>query len=261
MSTSNPVSMDSQESQSQCEDNVFEWCWSDAHHGREISVHRDNHKLTFHPNGSNQSSAIRGTKILRKNMEHYFEVEMNSPFFGLARQIGIGTEQTPLKSDQYDFSPLIGKDQSSWGVNYDGSKFHGGKKDKYISIDPEKYDTIQVGVAYDSYYGTLSYRFNGKWSGVAFNRVVTNLNLYPMVCSSSGKSVFKLTHCCSVVVSLKGLCRGVVRQNIQDDKDYDKLSVPSHIKAYLLHKSPKSKNSRKVERRGAQSPPSIESTI
>lgn len=250
----------SQDSLSQCEDEVFEWCWSDTHHGREVTVHSDKHKLTFHPNGSNHSSAIRGTKILRKNMENYFEVELSSPFYGHVRQVGIGTEHTPLENNTYDFSPLIGKDTSSWGVNYDGRKFHRSTSDKYISIDPEKYDTIRIGVLYDSYYGTLSYKFNGKWSGVAFDRVVTNLNLYPMVCSSSRDSVFKLTHCCSAVMSLKGLCRGVVRQNIQNDKDYEKLSIPSHIKSYLIHKSPKSRSTHRVERRGAQSP-SIESTI
>ncbi len=259
MSNSSPTG--SQESLSQCEEEVFEWCWSDAHHGREVSIHTDKHKITFHPNNSNCTSAIRGTKILRKNMEHYFEVEMHSPFFGHARQIGIGSEHTELENNSLDFSPLIGKDQSSWGVNYDGTKFHAGKKDKYVSVDPDKYGTIRVGVLYDSYYGTLSYKFNGKWGGVAFDRVITNLNLYPMVCSSSVNSVFTLTHCCSVVMSLKGLCRGVIRQNIQNDKDYEKLSIPHHIKAYLLHKSPKSRSSRKVEQcRGAQSP-SIESTI
>lgn len=254
----------SQESLS--EEDVFSWYWSDTHHGREVSVHNDKRTLTFHPSSSNYSTAIRGTKILSKNMEHYFEVEMQSPFFGQARQVGLGTSLTALESNSLDFSPILGKDHGSWGLNYDGYKYHSGSKEKYVSIDPDKFDILQVGVLYDSYYGTLSFRYNGKWCGVAFEHVITNLDLYPMLCSSSAKSVMKLTHCSSSVMSLKALCRGVVRMNIAQDKGYEELDVPNHIKAYLTHRSPKSKSgSRKSEKNSIEDHScangSIESTI
>ena len=256
--------MSSLESLSQSEDDNYDWCWSDTNHGREVQVHGDKHTLTFHPNGSTFSSAIRGTKILNKNMEHYFEVEMQAPFFGQARQVGVGTEHTALESNLHDFAPLLGKDQNSWGINYNGKKYHSGVEEKYVSIDADKYDTIKVGVHYDSYYGTLSFKLNGKTSGVAFDRIVTNLDLYPMLCSSSAKSVVKLTHCSSTVMSLKGLCRGVIRMNISDDADYEQLGLPSHVKAYLMYKSPRSRSTRRVERRdrsAVMSPSLIESTI
>ncbi len=252
--------MSSQEPLNQCEDGVFDWCWSETHHGREVHVHSDKHTITFHQNRSNFSTAIRGTKILRKNMEHYFEIEMKSPFFGQARQVGLGTEHTPLESNNYDFTQLIGKDMASWGVNYDGSKYHHSVHTKYISIDLDKHEEIRISVLYDSYYGTLAFKFNGRSNGVAFDRVLTNLDLYPMLCSSGTNSVMRLTHCCSSVMSLKGLCRGIIRQNIHDDKHYDKLSVPSHIKAFLLYKTPKSKSSRRTDDERNNSPPT-ESTI
>lgn len=221
-----------------------EWQWSDRDAGRGVQLHDDKHTVTFHPNGSHFCTAVRGTKILTRNMEHYFEVEIKPPFHGQARQVGIGTNHATLQSNAYDFYPLLGKDVNSWGVNYNGFKQHSGRVEKHISIDPDKCDVIHVGVHYDAYYGALSFELNGKSSGLAFGRVITNLELYPMLCSSSAMSMMKLTHCSSSVMSLKALCRGVIRMNISKDQDYDMLGLPSHIKAYLMYRTPKSKRTK-----------------
>lgn len=217
-----------------------EWMWSDRDAGSELQLHDDKCTVTFHPNISTVCTAIRGAKALSPNMEHYFEVEMRPPFHGQARQVGLGTSHTTLQSNTHDYYPLLGKDINSWGINYNGYKQHSGKMERHILFDANWCDVIRVGVLYDAYYGALSFELNGKSSGLAFNRIVTNLDLYPMLCSSSANSVMKLTHSSSCVMSLKALCRGVIRMNVSKEEDYDRLALPNHIKAYLTYRTHKS---------------------
>ena len=215
----------------------FDWHWSDSEQGRAVLLHQDKLTVTFHPTSSMGVSAIRGAKQLLPNMEHYFEVEMNGPFYGQTRMVGIGTKHAVLQSHQFDYYPLLGRDHSSWGLNYNGSLHHQGNTEQYVKLDPEKHEIMRIGVHYDAYYGVLSFDVNGRSHGVAFGNLVTSLDLYPMICASAANSVVKLTHCHSSVLSLKALCRGVIRMEILDEKDYEKLPLPAKIKAYLTYRS------------------------
>ena len=212
-----------------------EWHWNDKDCGKDLILHRNKLGVTFHPNKSSGCVAVRGTKVLRPNMEHYFEVEMRGPFHGKARQVGIGTKHTALQSNNCDFYPLIGKDLSSWGVNYDGSKSNAGNTKRHISIDPDKYDIIRVGVHYDSYYGTISFELNGKSLSIAYENVHTNIDMYPMLCGSAANTQMRLTYSGSSVASLKAISRGVIRSSVANEKDLEKLALPTHLKSYLLY--------------------------
>ena len=229
---------------------LCEWTWNDKDSGKGVVVHKDKCHVTFHPDKSVHCAAVRGVKPLAPNMEHYFEVEMKGPFCGQARQVGIGTKSTVLQSNSYDYYPLLGKDVFSWGVNYNGQKSHGGDMVSHVQIDFDKYSTIRVGVYFDSYYGHLSFEFNGKSPGVAFDKVITNVDYYPMLCASAQGTEMKLTQSSSSVMSLKALCRGVIRNQISNDKDYDRLVLPSHLKAYLQYKTPKTHKSHGHKRNG-----------
>lgn len=228
---------------------LCEWTWSDKECGKGAIVHKDKRHVTFHPNKSIRCAAVRGVKVLAPNMEHYFEVEIKAPFFGQAQVVGIGTGKTTLQSNNLDFYPLIGKDLFSWGVNYDGDKVHGGKREKYARVKPEECSVIQIGVHFDSYHGHLSFDFNGESHGVAFDKVITGINYYPMVCASAHNTRMKLTQCCSSVMPLKALCRGVIRSQVTNERDFEKLVLPTSLKSYLVYnkrsKTDESHHSRK----------------
>lgn len=240
---------------------LCEWTWNEKDSGKGAVVHKDRCHVTFHPTRSVGCAAVRGVKVLAPNMEHYFEVELRGPFCGQARQVGIGTKNTTLQSNNYDFYPLLGKDMFSWGVNYNGFKSHGGTMVRHVSLDPDRHSTIRIGVHFDSYYGFLSFELNGRSPGVAFDKVITNVNYYPMLCASAAGTEMKLTQCCSSVMSLKALCRGVIRSQISNDKDFEKLVLPNHLKAYLQFKSPKTHRSHGKKSGGSRNRVAQESCI
>ena len=216
-----------------------EWRWNDKDCGRDLVLHKYNLGVTFHPSKSCGCVVIRGEKVLRANMEHYFEVELRGPFHGKARQVGIGTKHTVLQSNNCDFYPLIGKDISSWGVNYNGYKSNAGRTKKHVTMDPDKYDVIRIGVYYDSYYGTVGFEVNGKSSGVAFENIHTNIDMYPMLCASAAGTQMRLVYSSSSVMSLKAISRGVIRSSVAKEKDMEELTLPTYLKSYLFYRSVK----------------------
>lgn len=214
-----------------------EWRWNDKDCGKDLVLHRNKLGVTFHPSKSSGCVVVRGDNILKANMEHYFEVELRGPFHGKARQVGIGTKHTSLQSNNCDFYPLIGKDLSSWGVNYDGFKSNAGRMQRHVSIDPEKHDVIRIGVHYDSYYGTLGFEVNGHSSGLAFGNIHTNIDMYPMLCGSAAGTKMRMVCSKSSVMSLKAISRGVIRSSLAREKDVEKLILPPYLKRFLLYQT------------------------
>jgi hypothetical protein len=225
---------DSEEEQGQA--GKCEWQWSNSSHIRGVLLHQNRTKVTFHPNGSWGCAAIRGVKPLLPNMEHFFEVVMEGPFYGQARMVGIGTKHVILQSHNYDFYPLLGKDDNSWALNYNGEKYHAGQKEKYVSIPLEKLKQLHVGVYYDGLHGTLCFEINGERYGVAYNNIYPDLELYPMLCASSAGTIMTLTQSHSTVVSLKAVCRGAIRMAVKEE-DIRHLPLPNHLKNYLAFRS------------------------
>lgn len=218
-----------------------EWSWNDKDKGKFVKLDESKLTATFHEGNSACCSAVRGSKPLVANMQHYFEVVMKSPFHGQARQVGIGTKHTPLESSSCDFYPLLGKDLASWGLNYTGRTYFGGEWTQYIKIDPDKHKQLQIGVHYDAYYGTISFDVNGVGFGVAFTNIVPTLELYPMVCVSAADTVVELVQCSSTLMPLKALCRGTIRMEVKDEKNFDDLPLPDSLKAYIAFRSTKRK--------------------
>jgi SPRY domain-containing SOCS box protein 3 len=246
---SNDDAAPGEESQSLCE-----WTWNDKDCGKGSEVHKDKRRVTFHRNKSVRCAAVRGIKALAPNMEHYFEVEIGGPFFGQALVVGIGTGKITLQSNNLDFYPLIGKDLFSWGVNYDGKKVHGGEREKYARVKPEEWSILQIGVHFDSYHGHLSFDFNGESHGIAFDKVITGINYYPMLCASAHDTEMKLLQCCSSVMPLKALCRGVIRSQVTNERDFEKLVLPTSLKSYLVYnKRPRTDESHHSRKKGSGS--------
>ena len=222
-----------------------EWLWNDRGQGRGVLLHPDKTTVTFHPNGSWGCAAIRGVKPLLPNMEHYFEVVMDGPFYGQARMVGIGTQHVILQSHNYDFYPLLGKDDNSWALNYNGDKYHAGQKEKYVGLQLEKLKQLHIGVYYDGLHGTLCFEINGERHGVAYSNIYPDLELYPMLCASSAGTTMTLTQSHSTVMSLRAICRGAIRMAVKDE-EIKLLPLPYHLKNYIAYRSNKaSKESKK----------------
>lgn len=230
------IEEEAEEDQAQNTVGRCEWQWSNSNHIRGVLLHQDKTKVTFHPNGSWGCAAIRGVKPLLPNMEHYFEVVMDGPFYGQARMVGIGTIHVILQSHNYDFYPLLGKDDNSWALNYNGEKYHAGHKEKYVNVPLEKLKRLHIGVYYDGLHGTLCFEINGERYGVAYNNIYPDLELYPMLCASSAGTIMTLTQSHSTIISLKAVCRGAIRMAVKDE-DIKHLPLPNHLKNYLAYRS------------------------
>lgn len=217
------------------EEYAWKWCLDDHH--KPVVLSEDKLSVTFHPRRSNGCCAMRGDKPLLKHMEHWFEVEMQPPFYGQARMVGLGDKFTRLQSSSKDFYPLIGRDCTSWGFNYTGKVLHDGHEKDYAQLEMTNNSSLKVGVYYDSYYGNIVFTVNDKSQGIAFKNVPNGLELYPLICSTARGSEMKLIYCHSSIISLKALCRGTVRLYVNDDNNVHNLPLPSHLKSYLLFKS------------------------
>lgn len=216
----------------------FAWRWRIEERHTPVILSEDRLSVVFHPRQSNGCCAVRGDKPLLKHMEHWFEVEMQPPLHGQARMIGLGDKFTRLQSGSKDFYPLIGRDCSSWGLNYTGKTLHDGEEREYAGdTTTTKSTPIRMGVYFDSYYGNIAFMINDKNFGVAFQNISVSLDLYPLICATSRGCEVKLTYSYSSIISLKALCRGSIRLYVKDEEAVDTFPIPPHLKAYLLFKS------------------------
>lgn len=215
---------------------VWRWCTDESTQSL-VKLMDDNLTVIFHPIDSTGCTVIRGDKPLHKHMEHWFEVEMTPPIYGQARMVGIGDRYTRLHSSPQDFYPLIGRDCSSWGLNYTGKTLHDGVKRDYITDTHNIMSLLKMGLYFDSYFGNIAFMMNDKHYGIAFKNISLTVDLYPMISATSRDSQIKLTYNHSSIISLKALCRGTIRLYVSEDKDINSLPIPSHLKAYLMFKS------------------------
>lgn len=205
----------------------------------EITYGNDDQTLTFHPSTSFGCVAIMGTTRLSENAVHCFEVEFYPPYFGEARVVGVGSKQALLHykqrldryADMNTYESLVGLDDNSWGLNYDGYLLH--KKAKRWFFDNSVYDQdspLHIRVTFDGCSNILLYHVNNKNMGVAFENV--DKPIYPMVCSSGRDTQVRLLRHKSFVGTLQDICRAIIRTNIRNGSLND-LPLPSHLIAFL----------------------------
>ncbi len=213
----------------------FSWKWLSDDLQKPVDLSENGLSVTFHSRKSSGCTGVRGDKALHKNMEHWFHVRLYGPFHGLARMVGIGLKTTSLQSNSKDFYPLIGKDSGSWGLNYNGKTHHDCDFHDYTNIDHTRsFDSMIIGVYYNSYYGSLVFSVEDESLGLAFDSIPSAaLELYPMICSSSRDSRMELLQCTSSVCSLKSLCRGTVRLYMNKISNIKRLPLPPHLIAYV----------------------------
>ena len=209
----------------------------------EVLLLNDGRSVTFHPSTSFGCVAVRGSTALCNNMIHCFKVEFYPPYFGESRSVGVGTGRAILHykrrkdrtvySNTYD--SLVGLDEHSWGLNYDGNLIHKKVKtrlcDKMSSEATANSKPLQIQVTFDGYSGVLIFHVNGESLGIAFEHI--NQPVYPMVSSSGRNTHMNFLWKKSCVGNLQSMCRGVIRKNVRKDVDFNRLPLPSHVIAFI----------------------------
>lgn len=183
----------------------------------------------FHPNWSNGTAGVRGTKILNHGI-HYWEIRISQRVFGTSMMFGVGTRRCRVHVDS--FINMIGEDGESWGMSHKGLLWHGGKWRQYTRPFRENEPTT-VGIKFDWYQGTLTFYKDGECLGVAFSGLNSvKEELYPIVCSTAAKTEMSLGLTLRGFDSLQDRCRAIVAQHCQNN-ELEMLPLPQRIKGYI----------------------------
>ncbi|KAM4624373.1 SPRY domain-containing SOCS box protein 3 [Polymixia lowei] len=196
------------------EDQGFEWVWDSGCKSSGAFLSCDNRKVSFHPDYSCGTAAMRGTKELADG-QHFWEIKMTSPVYGTDMMVGIGTSEMNLDKFKHSFSSLLGHDEDSWGLSYTGLLQHKGDK---VTFSSRFGQGSIIGLHLDTWHGTLTFYKNRRCIGVAATRL-QNKRFYPMVCSTAAKSSMKVTRACYTPTSLQYLCCARLRQELPDCPD------------------------------------------
>lgn len=114
--------------------------------------------------------------------------------------IGVGTENFNINQLCQEFNNLLGFDNESWGMTFNGKLCHNKKVSDYHPIAGFTMGSI-VGVHLDMWNGTLEYYLNRIPLGIAFTGLKNKI-LYPMLSSTAAHSIMKLTFAHSEPYSL-----------------------------------------------------------
>ena len=190
----------------------------------------DNRTVLFHPNWSNGTAGMRGTRKLNGG-RYYWEVKTTDRVFGTSMMFGIGTKRARLYAQT--FVDLLGINEHSWGLSHKGLLWHRGRGGSYTDIF-KHYVATTIGLYFDGVKGTLTYYKDGECLGVAFeNLEEIEESLYPMVSSTAAKTEMSLGMQRREFQSLQDRCRSVILAKLSHKKQIDELILPHTVKRYL----------------------------
>ncbi len=145
-----------------------EWCWDSEHRSQCVSLSNNKKIAYFFDNPytiSRGTVGVRGNRAFTQGIR-YFEILIKEPLYGTAVMIGLGTDDTCLHYENFDYVNLVGNDANSWGLCHKGTIHHNNKSFKYCDAIFDK-DSV-IGVFYNANNKTLHYFLNGKYLGLAF---------------------------------------------------------------------------------------------
>ncbi|XP_071042535.1 SPRY domain-containing SOCS box protein 3 isoform X2 [Parasteatoda tepidariorum] len=207
------------------------WTWNKKDKSHEVLLYGDNFKTAqFHPNWSNGTAGVRGTRILNGG-RYYWEINISQRIFGTSMMFGIGTKKAKLHTNA--FINLLGEDEEGWGLSHKGLLWHDGKWRQYTKPFREN-ESTRVGILFDGITGTLSYYKDGCCLGVAFNDLhLVQDELYPIICSTAAKTEMSLGDTKREFGNLQDRCRSAILTLLNEVNDVSELCLPKSIKSYL----------------------------
>ena len=208
------------------------WSWNEGDKSHEVYLYGFKQNIAlFHPNWSNSTAGVRGTKSLNGG-RFYWEIKISRRIFGTSMMFGIGTKKARLHVD--GFVNMLGEDINSWGMSHKGLLWHGGKYRQYTKPFQKNVATT-IGVFFDGLEGTLTFYKDNICLGVAFNNLQKiNEPLYPIVCSTAAKTEMMLGVLKRDFISLQDRCRASILTCITQEQQIDNLQLPVSLKKYIL---------------------------
>lgn len=207
------------------------WTWNLKDKSHEVRLSGPNNRIArFHPNWSNGTAGVRGTRVLNGG-RFYWEIEVSQRIFGTSMMFGVGTKSARLHVDA--FVNMIGEDERSWGLSHKGMLWHAHNARPYTKPFRENVETT-IGVYFDGLEGTLTYFKDGLNLGVAFSGLNdVSEPLYPMVCSTAAKTEMALGVTKREFHSLQDRCRSVVVRHLTREEDIEALELPRSLKKFI----------------------------
>ncbi|GFY49461.1 SPRY domain-containing SOCS box protein 3 [Trichonephila inaurata madagascariensis] len=211
-----------------CTDN---WTWNKRDKSHEVRLCGENLKTAhFHPNWSNGTAGVRGTRILNRG-RYYWEINVSQRIFGTSMMFGISTKKSRLHVNA--FVNMLGEDEHGWGLSHKGLLWHNGKWRQYAKPFREN-EATTIGILFDGIKGTLAYYKDGCNLGVAFTDLhLIQDELYPVVCSTAAKTEMSLGITKREFGNLQDRCRSVILTLLRQVSDVSELSLPKTMKQYL----------------------------
>ncbi|XP_014675400.1 PREDICTED: SPRY domain-containing SOCS box protein 3-like [Priapulus caudatus] len=207
------------------------WTWNKRDKSHEVRLLGTDHVTAhFHPNWSNGTAGVRGTRALNHG-RYYWEIHISQRIFGTSMMFGIGTRMARLHIDA--FVNMLGENEHSWGLSHKGMLWHNGKCRQYTKPFREN-EATTIGMYFDWQQGTLTYYKDGACLGVAF----TGLNkleeeIFPTICSTAAKTEMTLGLTMRGFYDLQDRCRAAILNNVANDNDVDALNLPNKLKEYI----------------------------
>nr|XP_053646039.1 SPRY domain-containing SOCS box protein 3-like [Cherax quadricarinatus]XP_053646040.1 SPRY domain-containing SOCS box protein 3-like [Cherax quadricarinatus]XP_053646041.1 SPRY domain-containing SOCS box protein 3-like [Cherax quadricarinatus]XP_053646042.1 SPRY domain-containing SOCS box protein 3-like [Cherax quadricarinatus] len=218
------------------EEKDFAWVWSTREEGGQagsILLASGDRQIIFNPEYSSGTAAIRGNETLPSGYHHYWELKMTSAVYGTDIMVGVCTPKCDLKHGIHRFCSLLGRDEESWGYSYTGTIRHAAKFRQY---GPRWGKGSIVGIHLDSWRGTLEFFLNRKPLGIAFSGL-QNIELYPIVTSTSAHSGMKLVTSCTFSANLQFLASEVVFKHMREKMrvDPENLPLPPGLRSFVAN--------------------------
>ena len=127
-------------------------------------------------------------------------------------------------------------DQHGWALSHNGSLWHNGIVQPYLSKPLETLQPCLIGLEFDGNARTLSYTINNQSMGIAFRNIPNDVRLYPAVSSTSAQSTMILKHRCKNYSSLRETCLGVLQSLDLRLSNSDRF-LPRHLLEELFSNS------------------------
>ena len=212
-----------------CED---DWTWNIREKSHEVKLCGENNRTAqFHPNWSNGTAGIRGTKVLQRGARYYWEIVIPSRVFGTSMMVGVGTKKSRLHIDA--FVNIIGEDDQGWGLSHRGLLWHDGKSKRYTKPFKEN-ESTKIGILFDGIKGTLTYYKDGACLGEAFSGLnLVKEDLYPIVASTAARTEMRIGTRRRSFSSLQDRCRVLIARRLRTQKCLEVLLLPKQLKTYI----------------------------
>ncbi|VDD91997.1 unnamed protein product [Enterobius vermicularis] len=133
--------------------------------------------IAFHTDYSNGTVAVRGDRQLDADSIAYWEINVPHRLFGTSVMFGVGSKLAKC-SLRYRFTNLLGSDEHSYGLSYNGQIYHNGIGVRFCNAFQ---DPCVLSVLFYGPSASIAFFLNGAPLGWAFTQINLNQPLYPMI--------------------------------------------------------------------------------